>query len=399
MTDSGFPKLRVLALASRFYMDHLDHLSVLGQHCDLAIAFNTEREEETVAQAIKEGFSVTRIGSIGLPKMEQRLRRLINSWQPNIVYSLWDTNEELTLMARRVVGQTAIVVHKYSDPLTTILGNETPYPGQQPVVLEREALKASDGQIFVTNAMRIYLEQTHNLDFSRSSIIVPHGRPEETVSPPSKKLSVEDGRIHIALVGFAHPDPDHGRYYINIIRQLISYGFVVHSHFHEVVGVSIESYRALADELEDYHFHSTLPNREGTQLSDFISQYDLMGVFHELEATKHNESAVLEICMPSKAVCGWVNGGIPVVCPAQYLGTAEYIQEFGIGFIIERWEDLQAIAADKDAIDRATEACLQQRYRFTHEWNTRRIISFFEELLDKTSLIAVSGSKAESFNE
>ena len=396
MTASGFPPQRVLAIASRFYMDHLDHLAVLGKHCDLAIAINTERESGTVAQAVQEGLSVTSIGSIGLAKIEARLRKLCDAWRPSVVYTLWDTNEELTLMARRVVGQSAVVVHKCSDPLTTLLGMETSHPGCQPAFLERAALQDSDGQIFVTNAIRTYLEQTHQMDLSQTSIRVPHGKSEHTVGPPARKLSVDDGQVHIAMVGVAHPDPDHGRYYITIIRRLVSYGFVVHSHFHEAVGVSNQVYRDLAADLANYHYHPTLPNREGTQLSRTISRYDLMGVFHELEATKLNESAVLEVCMPSKAVCGWLHGGIPVVCFSHYRGTAEFIHEFGIGFVIECWADLQRIAADRAAIVRATNACLQQRYRFTHEWNAPRIIAFFEQLIAQSPSGVAALPRADS---
>lgn len=382
--------LRVLAITTGFYPDHLDYLAVLGQHCDLAIATNGERKPKTVSQAIEEGFSVTRIGSIGFQRMEARLRKLVDNWRPDVVYTLWDSHEEITLMVRRVVGQNAIVIHHCSDPATTLFRMQNVQPGHKLASLEKEALEASNGQIFVTNTMRTYLEQTHDLDLSKTSIIVPHARSEHTVCPPSRKLSTDDGRIHIALVGVVVSDSNHSRYYINIIRRLVSYGFVVHSHFHEGKHLSNQPYRDLAEELIDYHYHPTIPNRVGTELSQTISLYDLMGVFHELEATKGNESTVLETCMPSKAVCGWVNGGIPVVCFAQYRGVAEFIQEFGMGFLVQRWEDLEAIAADKGAIDRATEACLRERYRFTHEWHAPRVIAFFEQLISQSHLVAVS---------
>lgn len=373
-------KLRVLAIASRFYFDHLDHLVVLAKHCDLTIAYNNERQPGTVAEAESLGLETACIGSIGLPRIEARLRKLVESHRPDILYTLWDTNEELTLMARRVAGSHAKVVHKCSDPLTTLVGMETRLPGTQPRVLEREAMLASDGQVFCTKAIRQYLESTHDLELP-NSIIVPHARSEATVCPPSPKLSAEDGRTHIALVGFAHPDRGHGRCYLDIIPQLVRDGLVVHSHFHEVDGFSNQVYRDLASTMADYHYHPTVPNREGTRLSQTISRYDLMGVFHDLDAKNLNEAAVLEVCMPSKAICGWINGGIPVVCPDQYRGVTEFIDELGIGFAVRRLEDVRAIADDREAIARATEACLAERHRFTHEWNARRIVEFFDGLV------------------
>ena len=380
MSGSQIEQLRVLALASRFYMDHLDHLAVLAQHCELTIAMNTEREAGTVARAASEGLPVTSIGSIGLQKIEARLAKLVEQVRPTVVYTLWDTNEELTLIARRVVADDVIVVHKCSDPLTTLFGMATSFHGHQPAYLEREALRASDGQIFVTKAIRTYLEQTHDLDLEANSLIVPHAKSEQTIGPSPTKLSTQDGQVHIALVGFAHSDPNHGRFYGNIIRRLIAHGFVVHSHFHEVKGVSNKVYRDLADEFPNYHYHATLPNREGTLLSEVIARYDLMGVFHEVGAPMFNESEVLRVCMPSKAVCGWIHGAIPVVSFADYQGVAEVIDELGVGFVIRRWEDLATIAADRDAIARATAACLQHRHRFTHEWNAQRIVDFFRRL-------------------
>lgn len=371
--------LRVLAIPSRFYFDHLDHLVVLAQHCELRVAYNNERQPGTVAECEEKGLPTTQIGSIGLPRIEARLRALVEEWRPHVLYTLWDTNEELTLLARRVAGD-AVVVHKYSDPLTTLVGRETHHAGTQPHVLEREAMRASDGQVFCTQAIRTYLEREHDLSLP-NSIVVPHCRSEETVCPPSPKLSLEDDRTHIALVGFAHPERGHGRCYLDIIERLVADGLVVHSHFHEVDGFSNEVYRERAAHMPDYHYHPTVPNREGTRLSETISRYDLMGVFHELGATNLNEAAVLEVCMPSKAICGWINGGIPVVCPEQYHGVTELIDELGIGFAVKDLGDVRPIAEDRNAIARATEACLAERYRFTHEWNAPRIIGFFEDLL------------------
>mgnify|MGYP006928225062 CR=1 FL=1 len=234
------------------------------------------------------------------------------------------------------------------------------------------------------------------MDLSETSIIVPHSGMQRTVGSPGPKLSVVSGQVHMALVGFVHPDPEHGRYYVNVIRRLVSYGLVVHSHLHEAPGVSNQLYRNLAAEHADYHCHPTLPNREGTRLSQTISRYDLMGVLHEMEASKLNESAVLEVCMPSKAVCGWLHGGIPVVCFSHYRGIVECIRECGIGFVIDDWRDIKGIAANRAALAHATKACLQQRYRFTHEWNARRVMAFFEQLIASASDGDTSSPKADS---
>jgi hypothetical protein len=99
-------------------------------------------------------------------------------------------------------------------------------------------------------------------------------------------------------------------------------------------------------------------------------------VFHELSAGRNNESATLRVCMPTKAVCGWLLGGIPVVCFAKYRGLVEQINALGIGFAVE----CRRLLGDRVGILRATHACLRHRYRFTNEWNASRVRDYFAGL-------------------
>jgi hypothetical protein len=188
-----------------------------------------------------------------------------------------------------------------------------------------------------------------------------------------QEVGADEVRANLALVGTADEHPDHGRWYGDIIRRLVDAGFVVHSHFFDLDGVSLEPYRRLASELFDYHEHPTVPHRQGTGLSELMSRYDLMGVFHELGAANHNESATLALCMPTKAVSGWLHGGMPVVCLPFYRGVVERIEEFDIGFVIDDWGGLEGVAADRAAIAATTERVLAMRDHFTCERNAERI--------------------------
>src|SRR5262249_55399683 len=133
----------------------------------------------------------------------------------------------------------------------------------------------------------------------------------------------------------------------------------------------------------DYHLHPTVSFRRGTELSQVISRYDVMGVFHELHATHHNESRILEFVLPTKAVCGWLHGAIPVVCFPHYHGIIEWIEKLGIGFVVKSWEELGAVGADRDAIAAATHRCLACRSEFTTERAAERIASFVAPLHDR----------------
>jgi hypothetical protein len=373
----------MLAVVARFKWVHIDYLAALGEHFDLMVAWSGEGGIGAPLDGVREGMRGAPIGWIpddGPDAVRSRLQDVISEWRPDVVHVMYYNHEDLTIMVREIVGGSATVIFECRDPLTTLTGAQ---PGSSRWELEGDALLASDRQIFISEALRDYLERSHGLDLSATSLIVPYAFPGFTIGAPSPKLSLDDGRVHIALVGTADDTPDHGRWYGDIIRRLVSLGLVVHSHFHDLeeLGLSLQPYRELARELPDYHHHPTVPHREGTELSDLISRYDLMGVFHELGAAEHNESATLAVCMPTKAVCGWLHGGIPVVCFPHYRGIVERIEALDIGFVINDWEDLGRVASDRAAIAAATERCLACRDEFTTERTAQRVREFVGPLL------------------
>ena len=376
---------RMLAVVSRFKWMHLDYLAALSTYFEVFVAWSGEGNRGAALAALRGGMRGLPVGWIpdhGAGSVRARLQRVISAFRPDLVHVMYYHHEQLILAVREFVGDELPIVFECRDPITAL--NRAP-PGDPDWILERDAILAGDRHILVTAAERAYYESAHHLDLSQSSLIIPHAFPASTVAPPSPKLSAVDGRIHIALVGTAAAKPDHSRWYGDIIRRLIDLGFVVHSHFWDLseFGVSLEPYAALAEELDDYHHHPTVSVRRGTELSKVISRYDLMGVFHELRATHRNESAILAVCLTTKAVCGWLHGAIPVVCFPHYRGVIERIEEFGIGFVVNSWEELGAVGSDRGAIAAATDRCLACRSEFTTERSAERIAAFVAPLHDR----------------
>lgn len=371
----------MLAVVSRFKWVHINYLKALEEHFEVRVAWAGEGGKGAPRDGLAEGLRGEPIGTVredGIDRVRERLAQVLADWRPDLVHVMYYNHEELTLAARDLVGEAVPVVHECRDPLTTLTGAG---PDSDLWRLEGDALRASDAQIFVTQAVRGYFERAHGLDLGATSLVVPHGFARHTIAPPSRKLSADDGRVHIALVGSADDQPDHGRWYVEIIRSLVGLGLVVHSHFFDLEEVTLDPYRELAEELEDYHHHPAVLHRQGTVLSELESRYDLMGVFHELEAGEHNESATLAVCLPTKAVSGWLHGGIPVVTRPFYRGVVEWIEALDIGFLVDDWEDVRAVAADREAIAAATARCLAVRESFTNEHNAGRIRDFVAPLL------------------
>jgi hypothetical protein len=373
---------RVLAVVARFKWVHIDYLMALGEHFDLVVAYAGEGGRGAAQDGISAGIRGIPIGFPRGPDraaVRPRLADVIAAHRPELVHVMYYNHEDLTLMVRELVGSDVPVVFECRDPITTLVGAT---PGDGYFELERQALEASDRHILISKALREYYERCHDVDLS-DALIIPYAFPGFTIGPPQPKLSASDGRTHITLVGSADDKPDHGRWYGDIIRSLVSQGLVVHSHFHDLeeFGRSLAPYRALSEELEDYHCHPTVPHRHGTLLSDLISRYDLMGVFHELGAAEHNESATLAVCMPTKSVCGWLHGAIPVVCFPHYRGVVERIEEFDIGFVVDDIEEVGRVAADGAAIAAAGERALACRHEFTTERTAERVRDFVAPLL------------------
>ena len=381
--------MRVLAIVSRFKWSHIDYMAALGNEVDLFVGWSDVGHQGAPEHAIKEGIRATNVGSLaveGETVVYGNLARLIDECRPDLVHILYYNHEQLTIMLRDMLGAGTPLIWECRDPVTTL---ERSAPAARTWQLEATAIKAADGHILVSDALRRYLERNHDVDLDRA-LIVPHAFAARNAGPIAPKLSALDGRTHIALVGTADELPNHGRYYVDIIRRLVGLGFVVHSHFHELDGVSLQPYNDLADELADYHFHPTVSFREEWLLSHLTSRYDLMGVFHELDAPLHNESQTLAVCMPTKAVSGWVHGAIPVVTFPHYSGLVERIEELGIGFVVEDWDGLRALVGNRDAIARATTACLAHREEFTHEYQARRIASFYGDVVDESMSVSAA---------
>ena len=87
--------------------------------------------------------------------------------------------------------------------------------------------------------------------------------------------------------------------------------------------------------------------------------------------------------MPTKSVCGWLHGAIPVVCFPHYRGVVERIEEFDIGFVVDDIEEVGRIAADRAALAAAGERALACRHEFTTERTAERIRDFVAPLLER----------------
>jgi Glycosyl transferase 4-like domain len=389
----------MLAVVSRFKWVHIDYLTALSEHFAIRVAWAGEAGAGAPQVGIREGLHADPIplarqpghpvDTAALQQARDRLARMIEEWPPDVVHVMYYHHEDYVPVVRELVGADVPVIFECRDPVTTLTGAP---PGSEESEAERAALELSDGQIVVSRALRAYYERTHALDLGDTSLVVPNGFARATIGPPSRRLSEDDGRVHIALVGTADDQPGHGRWYGEIIQRLVATGLVVHSHFWDMpeFGLSLDPYRELAERFDDYHFHPTVPYRGHQELSALLSRYDLMGVFHELDAAEHNESATLAVCLPTKAVSGWLHGAMPVVCYPHYRGVVELVEELDSGFVVETLEDLAGVAADRAAIAAGSERALAQRDRFTNEHNAARVAEFVGSLRERTPAVVRS---------
>lgn len=370
------PSPRVLVVIARYERRHTNYLHALAQHAELLIAVSGEADPGSVDIARAEGLDLRSIGTLGLPRIQDRLASLVEEHRPEVVHLGWFGHEQLTTVAREVVSNSTRILFECRDPLS-VLAAGLEVSGPQPVEIERAALLAADAHVFVSRAVRDHLAALHHLDLSAATI-VPQGLAARTLAAPAPKLSARDGRVHVVLVGTASADPTTGRCYLEFIHQLVSTGVVVHSHFFEAKPGAMDAYRALAARVGDYHYHDAISDRDGTELSRTLTRYDLMAIEY-LDGTIND--ATLAVVMPAKTASAWAHGALPVVVPRPFRGVVEWIEEYGLGFVVDDWSQLAEIARDRAAIDRATAACLAQRHRFTHEAAAEQIAACYGALV------------------
>ena len=375
--EPGAERTRVLAVVPRFHSQQIDYLLALADRVELTVAVSGVADPLAQDVAIADGLDVVPIGAIGLSKIRGRLAELIQTREPAIIHLGWYGHEQLTLLARDLAPPPTAIIYECRDPLTTLLDSSAETSGPALIELERQALLAADSHIFVSKAVGDYLQDLHGLDLS-DSLIVPQGVAARTLSEPGNKLSATDGRVHVVMVGAASADPATGRCYLSFIRELVSVGLVVHSHFLEAGPGANDPYRRLARELQGYEFHEPLSDRIGTEFSQALSTYDLLAVAYFDGAITRETLAVV---MPLKAASAWAHGAIPVVVTREMQGVVEWIDQLGIGFVIEDLADFARIASDREAIASATASCLEHRRRFTHEASAARIVAHYRRLV------------------
>jgi hypothetical protein len=198
--SNGPPEMmsRVLAVVRHLKWQHIAYLEALSAHVDLSIAVSGEAHTGAFRHLKDTGLPATNIGMPGQVNIV-KLRTALASHEPRIVHVMYYFHEELTILLRQIVGPDVKVVFECRDPLSSLWAGAAVARAD---LLERAAIRASDGHIFVSRATREYLSKRHGLDLS-GALIVPHGFSRDTIAMPSEKLSVRDQRVHMALVGTA----------------------------------------------------------------------------------------------------------------------------------------------------------------------------------------------------
>ncbi len=368
--------LRVLAIVSNFKWSHTDYLVALGQLVGLRVVACGEVHRGAIDNAGRWGLEVSTLDrpeQVGTEEWVGRVRRMLDEHRPEVVHVMYYHHEALMPLLRNEIDPGCRLVMECRDPITALRPQESGW-----LEVERKALASVDGLIVVSRATAEYYQWRHEMKLA-PWLVVPHAFARRTMGRRVvDRLSEGDGRVHLALVGTASADPQHSRYYANVIEQLTEAGVVVHSHFHD--GPESDFYARLAKTNHDYFAHPTVPFREETLLSDLMARYDLTGVFHQLNAKGKNEGAILRMCLPTKAVSGWFHGGIPLVCFPHYGGILEYLLPKGLGFVVDELSEVARIP--RAEIEQVRQRTHRAREFFSHEVHAARVIEFYRRLLE-----------------
>ncbi len=227
--------------------------------------------------------------------------------------------------------------------------------------LEQLALKKSDIISLYCNELQKFIEKKYGKniwDNKRIKIGIDENYLSSAVINKinyKPKLSSKDKLIHIVLMTYRADsmplrDRDKYRYYyIELIKELISYGYVVHMHCKQFINNGgINQYKILEKEYKGaFIIEEPLEMRRDASLQEwiksceFLSRYDV-GILHNI-MPDNNVSVFDRINIPHRYFAYEAAHVIPIIKRGENIVLERIFETQGRGFVFDNYQDIEKI--------------------------------------------------------
>ncbi len=303
-------------------------------------------------------------------KCSQQIRELFDLENIDIVHS-HNAPDFLTVAAIEASQGRIPVIHDIHDLLSI---RNTPYGSLDPrdhhvLETERRAITECDGLIYVTTGVKEACESAYSID-QKPTLVFPNYVPRRLIpSALRRKLSKNDGEIHIVYEG-SLDSVNLGSHFDlkNIFKTIADQGI----HIHIYSSKENPDYAVLDDGNGYIHYHGHLDTKV---LLQEITQYDYGWAGFNTARNKEHTDTVLANKVLEYVVCG-----LPVIS-LDHKTQREFIESNGIGIVINEINELSSRLRKEPELYKVK--VLGCRYDFTTEVHIEQVLDFYKSFVHR----------------
>jgi hypothetical protein len=314
--------------------------------------------------------------------------KAIKDTRPDIIHS-HNAPDYLTIAATKV-SEDIPVIHDTHEVLSVhrsgYFSGDNEESMSRYVSEEKEANERSDARIYATDGIRGYIQHQYQVDKHDDLVFLNYVSRGNVPKSFEKKVSEEDGQVHIAYVGSITSLLKESHYYLlDIFRQVASHRLHIHIHpASNLITRSNRAYKELAAKNQFIHYHRHMDRR---RLLKQLTKYDYG--WAGLNRAKNTEH--LDIALPNKVI-EYVGCGLPVLT-FQHRTIRNFVETNRVGLVGEDVHDVARRLASVDASDLRSnvERC---RPTLIIEEKIRRLVRFYQRLIKQHACVYRNSSKA-----
>ena len=303
--------------------------------------------------------------------------KAIEEASPDIIHS-HNAPDYLTIAANKV-SRGIPVVHDTHEVLSLHHSGFSSSDNEESLsryaLEEKAANEGSDARVYASHGIRRYVQARYQVNTDNDLVFRNYVSRSYLPKFPGKKLSENDGEIHIAYVGCITSLLRESHYYLlDIFKELARHKLHIHIHpTSNFITGSNRAYKEVAAKSEFIHYHNHMDRRK---LLTQLTRYDYG--WAGLNATRNREH--LEIALPNKVV-EYVACGLPVLA-FPHEAIEYFIERNGVGIVGKNVDDLARLLAELDSSELGSnlEKC---RRGVIIEEKIGQLIDFYRQLIEK----------------
>jgi len=318
------------------------------------------------------------IFTINHKRPDKDIRRIMSLYEPHIVHS---HNAPDTFTIKAIDAADVPVIHDVHEVLSVhnsgFFEGDNKEDRERYYWEERKACEESDGQIFATGGIKEYAQKQYNFNIQKS--IVLHNYVSSLAMPKrfKKKLSANDGEIHIVYIGCVTSVVQGSHYDLrNIFKEISNHKLHVHIYpTKNSITKSNKSYQKLAASNPYIHYHPSLSYKK---LLYEITKYDFGWAGYNNSVNSQH----LNIAIQNK-IFDYISSGLPVIA-FPYTTLQRFLERYGVGLIIESINDLPQLLKETDVSSLRTRT-VNARNQLTFEHNIPKLLDFYTKMIGASS--------------